>query len=374
MSRNGRIAGALMMVCLVAGNVAGMREGRADNWRHMANVRVATEYETNPAMEDVHPRGVWKAIFDPGYTLMGRIGESEISTGLAVQFIRSSNKALSPDRDSPTAFLDWRQPGETDEFGISARYAEVATRDAGGVDASLPTPSSSTNVTRTMSGNWRHELGERSTFTADAAYEGVAYKESTNIDHSSRSGSVNMAYDLSEQTTSFIQLSGNRLLTSGGGANSSLVVATAGMNWQGESWNWVVQAGRARFEGHSDLQGSIETRYTGPRSQLTLNAGRSVLPGGSGAFVKTDHAGGSWRYALGEYTDVGTDMNRQKNLATDIRPSATSALYGMWLEHDLASAWSMRAYVQHRTAQDGNAGRITSNMLGLSMTYVNQDF
>lgn len=360
-------------VILLAGQLLYIGECVADSLQHTFGARISTEYDSNPAMTQSHSEGVWRAMFDPSYSLMGTIGESELTAGIALLLVRSSNKFLSPNRDNPSAFINWLRPIESGEFGLSSRYSEVATRDAGGVDATGQVPVTSTNATRTLSGNWKNELSERSTLSADVAYEAVAYKGGTYTDYSSRSGGLNFGYRLSEQTSSFFQVTGNKLLPSEGGSSSTLYVATVGANWQVEFIDWLVQAGKTKVGANSDTQGSIEMRYTGQRSQLTLNAGRSVSPSGLGGFVKADHARGGWSYTLSEYSNAGIDLDRQKNLSTSTSPTAITDNSRVWIDHDFTSQWSLQTFYQRRTTREGSAKSISSNMLGLSIVYSHPD-
>ena len=326
-------------------------------------------------MSPERSEGIWRGLFDPSYTLTGSVGENVITTGVAVQIARASDKTLSPDRDSPSAFLNWVRTNESGEFGIASRYAETATRDADGVEANGRVPVTSTSINRSLSANWRHELSERSTLSADAAYEKVSYEGGAFTDYSSRSGGLRFGYTMSEQTTSFIRVSGNKYTPADGGPSSSLADATLGMNWRTEYWDWILQAGKVRVGGgSSDTQGSVEAHYAGQRAQLTLSAGRAVRPSGLGGFVKADHVRGGWIYALSEYTNMGADLERQKILSTTISGDTTSNTSGVWLDHELAAFWRIRTYVQRRTSQGGGLESAASNVIGLALSYLNPDF
>jgi hypothetical protein len=289
---------------------------------------------------------------------------------------RSSNKTLSPDRDSPTVFLNWLRPSESGEFGINTRYAETTTRDSGGVDSAGRVPESSTRASRSLSGNWRKELSERSSLSADTAYAKVTYNGGgTYTDYSTQSGGLRISYVMSEQITSFIRVSGNKYIPANGGASSNLTDAALGLSWSAEYLDWTVQAGKSRVgSDSSSTQSSIQAHYTGQQSQLTLNAGRSITPGGLGGFIKSDLVRGGWSYVLSEYSNTGFDLERRKNPSTATSSSTTSNSSNVWISHNLTSLWSMRTYIQHRNYQGRETGRASSNLLGLSLTYLNPDF
>jgi hypothetical protein len=371
-----RLAG---MAILLAGQMLYAGQGRADSWQQAASFRVSTEHDSNPAMSATNNSGVWRALFEPSYALTGRTGESEITAGLALQMVRSSDKTLSPSQDNPSVYLNWLRPSEAGEFGISSRYAQAATRDAGGVDATGIVPASSTSKSRTLSGRWSKELSEHSTLSADTAYTGVTYNGGAYTDYSTRSGGLKISYLSSEQITSFCSVTGNKYMPANGGpsgslAESTLSEATLGMDWRGEYMVWTVQAGKARVSGsNSETLGSVVAHYTGQQTQLTMNAGRTVTASGLGGFVKSNQVLGNWSYALSDYTNTGIDLGRQKNLSSTIGPD-TSTTLGAWIDHDLTSTWKVRTYYQHRTSQGGGAESVSSNLVGLSFAYTNSDF
>lgn len=368
-----RFAGMSM---LLAGQLLYAGLARADAWQDTLSTSISAEYETNPTMSSAQQEGVWRAMLDPRYTLVGRVGKSEITTGLALQIARSSNKTLVPDRDSPSVFFDWLRPSEAGEFGISARYAEVSTRDAGEAEATGRVPVDSTRISRSLSGNWNKELTERSLFTAAAAYERVKYKGGGSYtDYSTRSGSLNFTYIMTEQVTSFVRVSGNKYMPVSGGPSSSLVDATLGMNWNAEYMDWSMQVGKSRVVGgQSDTQGSVSAHYAGEQAQLTLIASRSISPSGLGGFVKSDLVRGSWNYAMSENSNAGLDLERRRNLSFAMNGVSTySTTSGIRMDHDFSSFWSMRTSCQRRVVQEAGV-RTSSNILGLFFIYSNADF
>jgi hypothetical protein len=318
-------------------------------------------------------------MIEPGYALRGMFGESSLNAGLALQMSRSSDKTLSPDRDNPSVFLNWLRPSESGEFGINSRYAEMATRDSDGVDATGRVPESSTRASRSLSGNWSKALSDFSTLSADTAYEKVSYKGGgpTYTDYSTRTGGLKFSYIMSEQITSFIRVSGNKYMPANGGTSSSLTDATLGMNWKAEYWDWTVQAGKARIGGgNSDTQGSVSAQYAGQRNHFVLNAGRSISPSGLGGFAKSDSVKGSWSYVLSEYSNTGIDLERRKNFSNTIVYGGTSSstTSSAWIDHNLTSLWKMRTYYMHRLIQGGWYESVSSNLLGLSLAYENSNF
>jgi hypothetical protein len=350
-------------------------QGWADSWQQSLSTRVTTEFDSNPAMTPSHQEGVWRGIFEPRYTLLGKVDANEINGGLSLQISRSSNKALSPNRDGPAAFFNWLRPSEAGEFGISTGYSQTATRDAGGVDATGRVPASSTSTSRTVRGNWKNELNERSSIAADGAYQGVTYKGGAYTDFNTQSGGLKYSYIASENITQFVRVSGNKYMPQNGGTSSNLTTASVGLDWKVEYWDWIMQIGKARIEGsNADTQGSVQAHYTGRLTQLTMNAGRTIAPSGLGGFVKSDQMTGSFGYALSEYSNAGIDLSHQKILSAMTTPSSTSSSTRVWIDQTLTAFWSLRAYYQHRTALGGAGLGSSSNIVGLSLAYLNSEF
>ena len=360
----------------MAGQMIYPGQSWADTWQHGVSSFFSTEYETNPAMSATNPGSVWRAVFSPSYALVSKIGESSINAGLAFQFARASNKTLSPDRDSPSANLNWLRPSDAGDFGLFTRFSQMATRDTGGVDATGNVPVNSTSTLRNLSGSWSKGLSERSTLSADAAYGSVSYKGGgTYTDYSTRSGGLKYGYTWNEKITTFLRVAGNRNMPANGGSTASRIDTTLGMNWKTEYLDWTVQGGKSRvIGGSSDTQGSVTAHYTGQQTQLTFDAGRTVSSSGQGGYAKADHVKGGWSYILSEYSNMGIDLERRKNYPNLLIGASTSTSAGIWLDHSLTPLWKLRTYSSRRSNQGSGFASASSNVLGLSVIYNTIDF
>lgn len=359
---------SIVLVCLMpfAGQVW------AGSWQQAVSSRVSTEFDTNPAMSPANPGSVWRYLFEPSYNFMGRAGANELKAGLVLQIARSSNQTLSQNLDGPSLFFDWSRPSEAGEFGISSKYAEIATRDAG-VDATGLVPVNSTRISRTLSGRWTKALSERSKFSADGAYESASYKGGTFVGYISRSGGAIYNYAWSEQSTYLIRMSYVENRAVGVNSFSRNANAFLGWNWKPSDYlEFTLQGGVFKVTGPTTgSQGTAMVKYTGQRTELALNAGRQVSASGLGGFVKADQIKGSWSYALSESSNTGVDMERRKNSSITINDNRTSA--GVWLQRNLNPSWVTRTNYQHNNFKGGGVG-VSSNILGISFVYTNSDF
>lgn len=322
-------------------------------------------------MLPTHKDGVWQALFEPSYTLIGSAGVNELRAGLALKVARSSNKTLSVDREDPSASLGWRRQSDVGEFGVSAKYDEVATR-ATETDATGQILIDSTRASRALSASWNKALSERGTLSADGAYERVSYNGGTYINYSTQSGNLNLSYALSEHSTSFLKVSGIKYFPDGGGPSSRLANAMLGVNWKMEYLDLTVQVGQSKRSGESTgSQGAVAMQYTGQRTQLALNADRKVSPSGLGGFVKADQVRGSWSQTLSENSRTGINIGWLKNRSITDDVSRTTEV---WLLRDLNSFWGIRTYYLHRTRDSGGIGSAASNMLGIACIYTHSNF
>lgn len=323
-------------------------------------------------MVPVNQIGIRRYLFEPSYTIKRAGGANELNAGIALQIARSSNQALSQNREDPSVFLDWRRQSDTGEFGLSARYNEVSTRVAE-IDNTVPGFVDSTRASRTMSGSWSKSLSERSTLSADGSYEDVFYKGGTYVDYATQSGGLKYSYAWSDRSTPFLGVSNVKYVPDGGGTSSRLTDAVLGWNWKTSDYlEGTLQVGKSReSNAMMSKHGAASVQYTGRRTQLALNADRHTSPGGMGGFVTTDQVNGRWSYDLSEYSRTGINAGWRKNRTiTDDVSRSTDA----WWQRDLNPFWMVRAHCLHRIREGGVAGGASSNILGLSLIYTYSDF
>lgn len=349
--------------------------GWAGSWQHAVTSRVSTEFDTNPAMSPTNRDGIWRALFEPSYTLTGTNGADELRAGLALQVARSSNKNLSVDREDPSVFLDWRRRSDTGELGISTKYDEVATR-ATEADATGLVSADSTRASRALSAIWSKATSERSMLSINAAYTGVSYKGAGAYEnYATLSAGMNFSYDWSESIAPFLNISNVNQSPAGGGPSSRRTNTMLGLNWKvSERLDCTMQAGKSKgggTGGNEDSQYVAGVRYAGMRTQLALNADRQASASGLGGFVTADQVNGSWVFDLNEHSRTGVNIRWRKNrsITDDI-----STTMDVWLQRDLNSLWGVRTRYMRRTREGGGIGGAASDLLGLSLVYTHSGF
>lgn len=360
---------------MLAGLILCTGLGWADSWQHAATSRVSTEFDTNPDMSPTHRDGIWRALFEPSYTLTRTTGADELKAGLALQVARSSNKTLSVDREDPSVFLDWRRGSDAGEFGVSARYDEVATR-ANETDATGLVFIDSTRASRTLSANWSKALSERSTLSMNGVHTGVSYKGGgAYVDYATLSTGMKFSYDWSESVAPFLSVSNVDQSSAGGGSSSRNTNALFGLSLKvSERLDCTIQAGKSKGSGTSSYdgsQGGVSVRYSGQLTQLALNADRQISPSGLGGLVTADQVSGSWSHELSEHSSAGMNMGWRKNRSITDDVNRTT---DVWLQRDLNSFWVVRTHYLHRTREGGGTGGAASDLLGLALVYTRSDF
>ena len=322
--------------------------------------------------------GIWRAYFEPSYTLKKIAGANELDAGVALRVERSSNKTLSQNREDPTVFFDWLRRSDTGEFGVSARHEESATRYAA-IDNIATAFADSTRASSTVSGHWSAELSERSTLLADGAYEAVFYRGGPFVNYDNQSAGLRFSQALSDRNTLFVRMSNVKYVPTGGsapaGTSTSSQLANTTLGWEWKAADYLagsLQMGKQRssVSGYG-TQGIADVRYTGQRSGLVFSAGRQVSPSGLGGFVKNDLVNGNWNYAMSELSNIGIDLQWQKShLTTDIINSSA----GAWLQHDLSSYWMVRANYLHRDIKQSGVNGAYADIVGITFTYTHADF
>lgn len=344
----------------------------AESWQNSVTSQISTEYDTNPAMIPNYSNAVIRSLLEPAYTLTGNLDEDEIKTGVALQIARSSNELLSPNRNSPNIFADWLHQINTGELGISARYIEIATRDAG-IDATGRVPVASARISRILTGRWSKALNDHSTLSGDGSYEGISYTRGAFVNYATRSANLIFSYDLSEINTPFLRASQVIYEPADGSQMSKFSSATIG-------WRWMTSD---QIEGSADVGsykindtdvgtvGAVAAQYTGLLNVLNIYAGRQTSPSGLGGFVTSDSLNGGWTHALNDISKTGIDLAWRK---THFTSDVIHSTMGVWLHQDINYLWGLRIYYLHNTITGETLEGAYSNIVGFSFSYTHNDF
>ncbi len=360
---------------LLVGVLLGHMPALAEEWRRSGSMPMTLEYDSNPTLSATNKQGVSRTKITPTYNLIGTYGVDEIKAGLALRLERSSNEAISQNREDPILSLGWRRQTQTGEFGLVANYEQASTRFTE-LDETGQQLRDGTRTTQSLGGKWRSTVSERSTLSADGNYKQVDYDQSGLTDYANLTAGLTYSYAWSERIEPFIRVAASHYEPSGStlpsSDNSTLMV---GVKWkESEHLEWTGQAGASRVSGATSDTGwigSLAMRYLGKRYDLLLDAGRYVKDSGQGGFVESDQIKGAWSYALGERTRTGVDVSWRDNKSAN--PNTIRQLT-VWAGYELSQFWNARLYYQRRERQQTGFADATGDLLGLSLIYAHPGF
>lgn len=347
----------------------------ADVWHHSVSASLTGEYDSNPNLSQSDEGSVWRTKLVPTYSLIGTFGVDEYKAGLSLNLERSTDQALSEDREDPSFYLSWLRQTETGGFGINARYEKASTRITELEESGLVT-TDGTRTSMSLAGNWRSALSERSTLAANAEYRDVTYDGGTYTDYSNLSGGISFSHALSERIEPFLSATASRYEPDGpSGSSSNHYSAQAGVKWKAsERLDWILQGGSSLITGETDdtgWQASFGLHYITQRSDLALNAGRYVNPSGEGGYAASDQVKGAWSYAINERTRSGIDA-AWRNYMGDT-PN-TLYEFGAWISRELTPFWSARLSYRYKQRQEEGLSDATENLLGMTLSYSHPGF
>lgn len=360
---------------LAATGSLGSLSALAGGWQQSISLPATLEYDTNPTLSTTDKTELWRARIAPAYSLTGTFGVDEFKAGLGLMVERPSNRAVSAARQDPNLALGWRRQTETGEFGLTAKYDKASTQSTE-LQETGRVVRDGTRTTKSLLGNWRSSISERSSLAADAQHTAVAYDSGTLNSYRNLSAGLTYSHALSARAEPFLRLSASRYEPDSALVSSSnLYTVMGGVKYlSSENLEWTAQAGAARVSGSASdtgWLGSFVMRYAAARSDYLLDIGRSVAPSGEGGFVQSDQARGTWTYSIDALTRAGLEASVRKTKGTT--PN-TMNLVGAWVSRDLSHFWSSRLYYQHKQRQQTGQSDASANVLGVTLVYTHPDF
>lgn len=347
----------------------------AGGWQQSISLPATLEYDTNPTLVPTGRTEIWKARLAPAYNLTGTYSADEYKAGLGLMIERPSDRSISAARQDPNLSLGWRRQTETGEFGLTAKYDKASTQTTA-LEETGVVVRDGTRTTKSLLGNWRSSLSERSSLAADAQRTKIAYDSGTLTGYDNLTGSITYNYAWSARAEPFLRVSASRyepdsaLLSS-----SNHYTAMGGLKFNAsENLEWTAQAGMSRVTGRASdtgWLGSFVMRYLSERSDYSLDIGRSISPSGEGGFVEADQIRGAWAYAVDALTRAGLDASVRKSKGAT--PNTIQQI-GAWVSHDLSPLWSSRLYYLHKQRQQAGQSDASGNVLGVTLVYSHPDF
>ena len=134
-----------------------------------ASVLTEVEYDTNPTITSNQKQAIWRYTVSPKYTVSAADDRTRwfATGGLYIQ--RSSNNAVSADRQDPAVTAGWEYQFQKSVVNITANYNKASSRlnefnNTGIIDID------GTVVSKSISASWVSQLTERLSLSVGSQY------------------------------------------------------------------------------------------------------------------------------------------------------------------------------------------------------------
>ena len=351
----------------------------ADGLRQEVRVPLTGEYDSNPQMVS-GGASAYRARVAPQYTLTNVSGANEVALSLGAVIERSSNQAVSQDRNDPNASLGWKHLTPTSEFNLNARYLEESARAAELRQAGVVV-SDTTRTTKGVAARWTSLLTERLNYTLGAFYSAITYADNDPvlIDYNTYGGRFTLGYQISSRDEVYWLIDGSRYEPTETGFDSTYYGSMLGFKQRiSDTLDWDIRGGWLTIDGQGDestWQGMLQLNYTGEQSRFDVNVGRIANPTGIyEGFVVSNQARARYSFEFSERTTLGLDGSWIKNMETITYPESTSKIVGAWANYELDQFWSLRLRAERRETDYQSSGNAVGNLVGLTLLYQHPDF
>lgn len=352
--------------------VLGAQAAMASPLQQGISLSTGVEHDSNPSMAATNARGVTRYKLSPGYEAKWTLDEDEWSATAKVDVERSSDQALSIDRQDPSLGVGWTRENPRGGTSVKATYDRQST-SATETDSAGGAGSNDTRTRYGVDGEWKHAVTERVEAGVDLSHEDNSYQGATGgassfTDYKTTAGMASLEYLLNERNRPYAKVGVSKYSPSTGAA-SNLYTAVAGIKSElSESLKLDTNLGVAQMDGATDttgLNGLLSLSHEGERTKSSVSFTRASSASGSGGYTEADEVKASLGYELAPLTEVGADAAWTKTYSQS--PLTTSSL-GLWADRELLEDLSLRLgyeYKEQKTATDRAKGSVWS----LSLSY-----
>lgn len=350
----------------------GAQAAMASPFQHSLSIEAGVEHDTNPGMSASNARSVTRAKVTPGYEAEWVEGADTINATASVAVERSSDQALSIDRQDPSLGVGWTHEYPKGSTALKATYDRQST-SATETDSAAGAGSNDTRTRHGVEGDWKHAVTERVEAGINLTHEGNSYQGATGgasgfTDYKATTAMASVEYLLNERNRPYAKV-GTSKYTPSTGTSSDLYTAVMGLKSElSDSLNLDTNLGSALTEGATEglgWTGLFSLNHEGERTKSAVRYSRASSASGSGGFTEADEIRAGISYELDPRSDLGADASLTKSYAQS--PLTTSSL-GIWADRELLEDLSLRfgyEYKQQKTATDKAKGSVWS----LSLSY-----
>ena len=341
------------------------------------------EYESNPRLSVSNKQSISRVILIPDYSIMLNQGPDQWFAKASLRMERSSDQAISQDRDDPSLNLGWKHDYETGQFGVTALLNDQSTRVSEFTDSGLVS-GDNTKKSRSMSVNWLNRLSDRTSLTLAGVATNVTFDGLNTtglVNYRNESINTKLSYILSEKTEIFTQLSFSQYKPEDvNSLNSETKSIDFGLIWNAnEKLNVTASAGVNETKSESNIQSTsnnkswqalLSMQYTTLRTNSHLSISRSQSPGSTGSINETNQFAAGWLYNLSEKEEIALDVRWVQNLTQN--KSETKSLTAKYTRQ-ISLSWDFSLSATHRNSDNGLFS-VSSNSVMASIIYNLSDF
>lgn len=376
----------LLALCVLAASCAALPAWAQSRYQQQVSVTMGVDHDTNPGLRAENARSASRLRLNPRYTLLRQGDVDTVSLSLGATIEKSSDEAVSRNRQDPNARVQWQHAWVNTVLGLNAGYARSSLREALLEDTGQLT-SDGTRTVKNLGATLSHQLsplyrtsgGLQAQWTRDTGTSGNpdSRQNSANAELSRSLDATSEVY-VAGQWTSFEPdrvewelIPGFILL---GPSNRSIMrsMDVGYRNQIDEVWHWNVSAGMSKYTGPiSDraFKGQVQLGYSGQRWNVTGAWSRQpVTDSLRGTFSQSQQLRLNADYAWDELTRIGMNTYYTRTMSTQRN---TTRGVGMSLSRELSPLWRATLQLSHRQVNRKNEGLAwSSNEASGSSAYV----
>ena len=337
-----------------------------------ASIAFGTDYDTNPTMASQNKKSIWRYSATPSYSISAVENQNRWYATGGLRIERSSNSAISSNRQDPNISAGWERDFERGKFSLVANYNKTSSRVREFAETgSAAQDGSSTG--KSIRANWSYAITDRLDWTVGAGYQKTKYSGAGLSNYNTKSIDTGLTYLFNEKISPFIRLSlsdfeSNGAISSRSKSQNYLVGANIVLD---PMWSMSLGAG----VNHDSSAGNgwvadSSLSYTGERYNIRGVASRSVTASGVGSLQTSDQLSLAYGYELSDRSGLGTEFSWRKNRT--LNGSETKQLSGFY-NRELSELWQMRLTATTRAQKDGNRSA-SGNVFGISLIYNSPEF
>ena len=336
------------------------------------SVLTGVDYDTNPTLATSNEVAIWRYTAAPKYTasLVDDRNRWFATAGLNLQ--RSSNKAISENRQDPSISAGWQHEYEKGFYNLTVDYTKASSRLNEFTTTGIVDKDGSA-TSKSISASWSRLLTERLNLSLAGQYLQIDYTGSGFTNYNTKSLNSSLSYQLNEKLNPFLQVAISDLSSEGGGSQSrisqSYLVGTTAQINPNLDMSASLGLNHQQASGNGWVANSTLT-YLGEKYNLQGTLSRNVTASGLGQFQETDNISLRYSYDLSDKSRAGTDFNWSSNASTG--GNETRQLGG-WYTKELSDLWQFKLSLNLKELKN-NTQSANSSIFGIRLIYNTLDF